>query len=653
MASKTPPSGQRRPWPNIRGAASNQIRSHEWRLTALGAIESWPQSLKTAVEVMLLSHQPAAVAWNRGFVTLYNDACIPLLKDRHPGCLGKPYWEVWPDNWQDVKPVVEAALDGEPQQLIGQRIRKEDGNNAGWLTWSWLPLRDDEGQITGLFITATETVLQLGDDQFRTILENARDGVFMQDVQTRRYRYASPSLAAMMGFTPDELWNMPESERLTCIHPDDHDAYVKGVSELVSGTNSESIGEYRWRPKNGTYCWFSISRKLVRAPGGRPIAIVGVCRDVTERKKAEEALRNSEKRYRLLHESQRDGFVMVAMDGTILDWNDVYREMLGYSADELRRMTYQELTPERWHKAEADLVASQILPRGYSDIYEKEYRRKDGTIFPVELRAILSRDEAGNPQSMWAAVRDISERKANEAHLQSLMNELTHVGRISEMSQVSAGIAHELNQPLTAMRNYSATAKRMIAAKNEPAAQQAIAKAGEQAERAAEIIRRIRDFVERIEPNPQPAAINDIIKDAVTLGLIDTKADDISTYFALSPGLPDISIDPVQIQQVVIILLRNAIDAMAGSPTRVVTFTSRPHNSGVEVAVADTGCGIPAHMHDSLFRPFVTTKPGGMGFGLSIAKSIIEAHGGTIITAPNPGGGTVFRFSLPARQETT
>ena len=154
-----------------------------------------------------------------------------------------------------------------------------------------------------------------------------------------------------------------------------------------------------------------------RDQDGRITRLIGSVQDITERKQAEAVLRQSEVRYRRLHESLRDAFVRVDMDGRLTEFNALYSEMLGYSPEELLELHYQELTPERWHAVEAQIVQQQILPRGYSDVYEKEYRRKDGTIFPVELRTILGRDEAGQPSSMWAIVRDITARKQSEQRL--------------------------------------------------------------------------------------------------------------------------------------------------------------------------------------------------------------------------------------------
>lgn len=178
-------------------------------------------------------------------------------------------------------------------------------------------------------------------------------------------------------------------------------------------------GEVQYIRKDGSYFFTEVNSSVLRDSDGKDTGNVVIARDITERKKVEDALRRSEKRYRMLHENLRDSFVQVSMDGQIQDFNDLYSNMLGYTPDEIRRLTYQELTPERWHHFENGIIREQIIPRGYSDIYEKEYRRKDGKIIPVELRTILSYDDEGNPTSMWAIVRDISEKRRAEDALRA------------------------------------------------------------------------------------------------------------------------------------------------------------------------------------------------------------------------------------------
>jgi len=197
------------------------------------------------------------------------------------------------------------------------------------------------------------------------------------------------------------------------------------------------------------------------------------------------------------------------------------------------------------------------------------------------------------------------------------------------------------------MQNYTSAAKRLADRGDHAAATEAIAKAGEQAMRAADIIHRMRGFLEKRGPQKKREDVNALIREAADLGLIGARAANIDVRYFLAPDLPPVIADRVQIEQVLVNLLHNAIDAMAGMPERVLILSSRQGASAVEIVVTDSGRGIPAAVADSLFQPFVTTKQNGMGIGLAISKSIVEAHGGEITASPSPGGGTTFCVRLP------
>jgi len=252
-------------------------------------------------------------------------------------------------------------------------------------------------------------------------------------------------------------------------------------------------------------------------------------------------------------------------------------------------------------------------------------------------------------------VHDLSalyrERESYEARLLTLREELVHVARVSELGQVSAGIAHELNQPLSALLNYANAAKR-LAGSGAPDAiekvQAVVVKIAAQAERAGQTVRRMRDFLEKGSGNHAVEDITAIAEDAMALGLIGAKSSAVDIRFRPEAGLPPILADRVQIQQVLVNLLRNAVEAMADSPKRELILTLAKHGNAVEVTVDDTGPGIAPNVAANLFKPFVTTKAHGMGIGLAISKTIVETHGGEMTAGDNPGGGARFRFTLPA-----
>jgi PAS domain S-box-containing protein len=251
-----------------------------------------------------------------------------------------------------------------------------------------------------------DEALRKSETQYRELIEHASDGIFIADANGK-YIEVNSSGYTMLGYTREEILTKRISDM---IPPEDVTSTPLRLDDLKHGKTL--LVERRLICKDGSLLPVEISGNML--PDG---FIQFIIRDISERKQAEDALKKSEKKYRRLHESMMDGFVSVDMDGKFLECNEIYRNMLGYSEAELAQLRYVDLTPEKWHAYEADVVENQIIKRGYSDIYEKEYRRKDGTIFPVELHTVLSRDEHGNPTNMWAIARDITERKRIEEAL--------------------------------------------------------------------------------------------------------------------------------------------------------------------------------------------------------------------------------------------
>ena len=253
---------------------------------------------------------------------------------------------------------------------------------------------------------------------------------------------------------------------------------------------------------------------------------------------------------------------------------------------------------------------------------------------------------SGERRFFTGFIRDLSERQQTEARLQELQSELVHISRLTAMGEMASALAHELNQPLSAIANYLKGSHRLIAARTDPESLrvgEALDKAAEQALRAGEIIRRLRDFVARGETEMKEESLTKLVEEASALALVGAKQHGVRVRFDLDPRADRVFADKIQVQQVFLNLMRNAIEAMAeaGSPRRELLLSSTRGDDGmVEASVADTGPGIADEIAAKLFQPFVTTKRQGMGVGLSISRTIIEAHGGSLWAEPNPGGGT-------------
>ncbi|HEY3320465.1 MAG TPA: PAS domain S-box protein [Planctomycetota bacterium] len=272
------------------------------------------------------------------------------------------------------------------------------------------------GLFTAAMVSARKReldALRESDERFRTAFDCGAIAMALSAPDGRLLK-VNAAFCQMLGFTEPDLL---ARDFYSITHPEDAPANRAGVARMLRGEQNSFRMEKRYIRSDGGIVWGDMSTAFLRDLKGRPTYMITHVQDITETKRAEEAVRRSENKYRRLHESMTDAFVSVDMNGRIQEFNHSYQAMLGYSEDELRSLSYEDLTPPQWHEHEARIVHELILSRGYSEVYEKEYRRKDGTVFPVELRTFLLRDESGKPEAMWAIVRDITDRKQTEALL--------------------------------------------------------------------------------------------------------------------------------------------------------------------------------------------------------------------------------------------
>ena len=248
-------------------------------------------------------------------------------------------------------------------------------------------------------------------------------------------------------------------------------------------------------------------------------------------------------------------------------------------------------------------------------------------------------------------IRDLTQIRKEQRRVQELQQELFHVSRLGEMGQVVSSLAHEVNQPLAAIMNYLHVAQQMVENLPDGGAKPVagvLSKVEAQTRRAADIVKRLRAFIERREVERKPENIATLIEESLALAIVAHAGGGPRVRLSIAPGIPDVLVDRVQIQQVIVNLVRNAMDAMTDAPRRELTIAAAVvDGESVRVAVSDTGAGIAPEMADRLFAAFVTTKPEGMGVGLSICRAIVEGHGGSISFGPNADGGTTFAFTLP------
>jgi len=275
---------------------------------------------------------------------------------------------------------------------------------------------------------------------------------------------------------------------------------------------------------------------------------------------------------------------------------------------------------------------------------------RDGFTFPIELS--VGEAWIDGRRIFTGFIHDITQRQQTQLRLQDLQSELAHVGRLSEMGTLASSLAHELNQPLTASASFCEGAADLLqgdpVADDLALAREALKDAASEAVRAGEIVRRMRDFMSRGESECRVESLQKLVTEANALALVGSHEHGIEVQVSLDPDADRVFIDRIQIQQVLFNLIRNAIDAMIDSPVRSLCISSAAGPDGlVTIGIEDTGSGIGEALAPQLFQPFITSKESGMGIGLSICRTIVEAHGGRIWFEPGPEGGTTFRFTLP------
>ena len=395
----------------------------------------------------------------------------------------------------------------------------------------------------------------------------------------------------------------------------------------------------------------------VQVGENRQVGVNLVVDDITERKRAEQALMESEDRFRYLVDGVKDyAIFMLDPDGRVMTWNNGAERIKGYCAQEILgqhfSLLYEQsdiLRGKPAHGLQAAAAAGQFENEGWRV-------RKDGSRFWANVVLTALKDETGKLQGFAKLTRDMTERKRAEEALRSMQAELAHVTRVITMGELVASIAHEVNQPLAAVVTNANVCSRLLASPvlDVDEVREAVADIAEAGTRASEVIARIRALLQKAGAEKTRLDINEVIQEVLALTRSELHTHQVSVQTDLRTGLPPVLGDRVQLQQFILNLMMNGIEAMTGvtNRPRVLVFRSWAHESGnVLVTVQDSGVGLdPQHM-DQIFKTFFTTKPGGIGMGLSISRSIIEAHGGRLWTATTPGPGATFYFALPACSE--
>jgi two-component system sensor kinase FixL len=345
-------------------------------------------------------------------------------------------------------------------------------------------------------------------------------------------------------------------------------------------------------------------------------------------------------------ESSDDAIIAKDLNGTILSWNKAAERLFGYTAAEIIGQPITNIFPP--DRIEEEAVFLDRISRGeVVDHYETARRRKDGQIIWVSATISPIRDDSGTIIGASKILRDLTYGNLRERRIQELQAELAHVQRLTELGQVVSTLVHEVNQPLAAMSNYVNACRRLLTTGNHDQVSAALERIADQATRTREIVTRIRDFVQKRDVQMRAESLPQVIEEAFDLTRASTRGTELALTMQVDPKGTQAEMDKVQVQQVLFNLLRNGIEAMQGQPRRKLIVATKPTQGAmVEISIADTGPGLADEVRNNLFQPFVTTKPNGMGVGLSVCRNIVESHGGRLWADDNPGGGTIFRFTV-------
>ena len=433
-------------------------------------------------------------------------------------------------------------------------------------------------------------------------------------------------------------------------YPDDAREAGKPEADLARARAQGRFEEEDWRlRKDGSEFLAHVSITALGDGGAEGYGVV--VRDATDQRASEQALQASANHLRSILSTVPDAMIVIDEYGVILSFSAAAERLFGYEESEVIGTNVSRLMPE------PDRGRHDSYMHRYVDTGERRIigigrvvvgQKRDGSTFPMELAVGEARGEG--QRVFTGFIRDLTERHRTQSRVEELQAELIHVARVSGMGAMASTLAHELNQPITAVANYVEAIRDLLAAPDEgdlPMIREALGDAASEAMRAGHIVRRLRDFVARGEVEKTVENLASLVEEAIALGLVGARESGVEAKVDLDPACVGVLVDKVQIQQVLINLARNAVEAMANSSPRKIWVTSHGVDAAtVQVTVADTGPGVSPEIADQLFTAFVSTKSEGMGLGLSICRTIVEANGGRIWFEPRPGGGSQFNFTL-------
>jgi PAS domain S-box-containing protein len=538
---------------------------------------------------------------------------------------------------------INDALLGKPQ-MFERYITANNGNKKIHAQIRFIPHIVDAKvsgfYVLGVDITDQEALIE-ANYCHNAILENINAGILLTD-KNQLISYSNPAFQQLTGYSFEDI--LGKSSTLLQ-GPETNQQTLRELNKALN-VNQPFQGELINYRKDGSAFWSELTISPIFDTKRQLTHFVNIQRDITQRKEVEAKLN-------AIFNASVEGIVTTDNNNIIVSTNTALEAILGYKPGELMGCSINKLIPTS-PKEKNDCRLTSTTKSG-NQVQEIEGLHKNGSAVPLDLS--IAEYSINNAHYFTYIIRDVSLRKHREEQDRQHLDQLAHVTRLGLMGEMASGIAHEVNQPLSAISSYTQASLNLINTENPDLVNLAeiLYKTNQQALRAGRIIHRMREFVKSHSKNTSAANINTLIHDAASLCATELKHNGIELTFELENNLPPIQVDHIHIEQVIINLIRNGIEALENLPAkqqRCLSLRSRlTLKNSVQVRIKDNGPGIDKDQQQKILMPFYTTKTTGMGMGLSISRSLLEAHGGTLYFKSKPGKGCSFYFTLPIQRK--
>jgi PAS domain S-box-containing protein len=687
------------------------IARTDWSRSPLGAAGTWPQSLRTAVDIVIHSPMPMLLLWGSQLTQIYNNGFALLAGHKHPHAFGQPAHQIWPELREFTDPIYSAVLQGQVRTYSERRFTlQRDGQESDfWLDLTYSPIRDENAQVAGILVTAIETnerrrialeLQQRSEQSLKAQQETeerlqlalaATDAVGTWDWDIGEDRFiADAHFAQLHGVDPVRASQLPISEYLQGVHPEDRAMVARSIKHCITH-GTEYAEEYRLLQPNGELRWVFARGRCYKDHHGRPMRFLGAALDLTERKHTEQALRQSQTELQLIMNAMPILISYVDQEERFRLNNAAYLDWYGLTPQELFGRTIRDVIGEEAYFLRAPYIAEALAGRSCSFSLYTSHR--DGSTRHALMNYVPRHGPDGAVNGFYIFVIDETERKKTEEALrnlnetleervsarteqlaqanQRLQNEmfereraedaLRHAQKMEAVGQLTGGIAHDFNNMLTGIIGSLDLMQRYIANGRADEIGRFTEAAVSSANRAAALTHRLLAFSRRQSLDRKKLDVNELVHSLEDL-IRRTKGDPIELELRLTDNAWPVSTDVSQLENALLNLVINARDAMPeGGKLLIETAnvyldgsditTLEPVKAGdyLMLAVSDNGTGMTPSVRSKAFDPFFTTKPigQGTGLGLSMIYGFAQQSGGHVSLDSVPGQGTCVRLYLP------